>query len=331
MKLIVQIPCFNEEKTLPLTLRDIPRQIPGVDEVEVLVIDDGSVDRTAEVARQNGVDHVVRFAGNKGLAVGFMAGLDACLKLGADLIVNTDADNQYSGKDIGKLLQPILEGRADMVIGNRDVGNITHFSFTKKKLQKLGSWVIRHVSDTDVPDATSGFRAFNREAALKLNVLSDFTYTLETIIQAGIKNITVDSVTVRTNEKLRESRLFKSVGFYISKSIGTIIRIYTMYQPLRVFTGVGGTIFSVGVLLGIRFLYYYFTGSGAGHVQSVILSAVLSIIGFQIIMIGLLADIIAANRRLLEEVLYRMKKSEAAADRSLLESREKIPGLQSRE
>lgn len=310
MKLIVQIPCFNEEQTLPLTLRDIPRQIAGVEEVEILVIDDGSEDRTLDVARENGVDHIVKFSGNKGLAAGFMAGLDACLKLGADIIVNTDADNQYSGKDIVKLIKPILDGKADMVIGDRDVENIEHFSFTKKKLQKLGSWVIRHISATDVPDATSGFRAFNREAALKLNVLSDFTYTLETIIQAGIKNITVDSVKVRTNEKLRDSRLFTSVRSYISRSVGTIIRIYTMYRPLRVFTSIGATIFSAGMLLGLRFLYYYISGSGAGHVQSLILSAVFIIIGFQIVMIGLLADIIAANRRLIEEVLYRVKKKE---------------------
>jgi glycosyltransferase involved in cell wall biosynthesis len=310
VKLIVQIPCFNEEQTLPLTLRDIPRQIAGVEEVEILVIDDGSEDRTLDVARENGVDHIVKFSGNKGLAAGFMAGLDACLKLGADIIVNTDADNQYSGKDIVKLIKPILDGKADMVIGDRDVENIEHFSFTKKKLQKLGSWVIRHISATDVPDATSGFRAFNREAALKLNVLSDFTYTLETIIQAGIKNITVDSVKVRTNEKLRDSRLFTSVRSYISRSVGTIIRIYTMYRPLRVFTSIGATIFSAGMLLGLRFLYYYISGSGAGHVQSLILSAVFIIIGFQIVMIGLLADIIAANRRLIEEVLYRVKKKE---------------------
>lgn len=310
MKLIVQIPCFNEENTLPLTLRDIPRTIAGIRKVEILVIDDGSEDRTLEVAREHGVDHIVRFSGNKGLAVGFMAGLDACLKLGADIIVNTDADNQYCGRDIEKLLGPILEGKADMVIGNRHVENIEHFSFMKKKLQKLGSWVIRHISGTNVPDATSGFRAFNREAALKLNVLSDFTYTLETIIQAGIKNITVDSVGVKTNEKLRDSRLFTSVRSYIARSIGTIIRIYTMYRPLKVFSTIGATIFCAGVLLGLRFLYYYFTGSGAGHVQSLILSAVLVIIGFQIVMIGLLADIIAANRRLIEEVLYRMRKRE---------------------
>jgi glycosyltransferase involved in cell wall biosynthesis len=310
MKLIVQIPCFNEEKTLPLTLEEIPRKLIGVDEVEILVIDDGSEDRTVDVARECGVDHIVRFSGNKGLAVGFMAGLDACLKLGADIIVNTDGDNQYCGKDIEKLIGPIIEGKVDMVIGDRDVENVRHFSFTKKKLQKIGSWVIRHVSDTDIPDATSGFRAFSKDAALKINILSDFTYTLETLIQAGIKNISVASVMIKTNEKLRDSRLFKSIRSYITKSISTIIRIYTMYRPLRVFTYVGSTILFTGVMLGIRFLYFYMSGNGAGHIQSLILAAVLSIVGFQIVMIGLLADIIASNRKLIEEVLYRIRKSE---------------------
>jgi glycosyltransferase involved in cell wall biosynthesis len=310
MKLVVQIPCFNEEETLPLTVRDIPRTMKGVDEVEILVIDDGSNDRTVEVARESGVDHIVKLSGNKGLAAGFMAGLDACLKLGADIIVNTDGDNQYSGKDIEKLIVPILEGKADMVIGDRMVDNVKHFSFTKKKLQKLGSWVIRHVSYTNVPDATSGFRALSKEAALKMNVLSDFTYTLETIIQAGIKNINIASVSIKTNEKLRESRLFKSIRSYIGRSVRTIIRIYTMYRPLRVFTYIGSTIFFAGMLIGIRFIYYYFSGSGAGHVQSLILSAILFIVGFQIIMIGLLADLISSNRRLIEEVLYRIRKNE---------------------
>ncbi len=310
MKLIIQIPCLNEEETLPLVLRDIPESIEGVDEIETLIIDDGSEDRTVEVAREHGVNHIVRFSGNKGLAAGFMAGLDAALKMGADIIVNTDGDNQYDGRDIEKLIQPILEGKADMVIGDRDVEHIAHFSVAKKKLQKLGSWVIRHVSYTGVPDATSGFRAFNREAALKLNVLSDFTYTLETIIQAGIKNISVSSVKIKTNDKMRDSRLFKSIRYYIAKSVSTIIRIYTMYRPLRVFTYVGATVFSLGLLLGLRFLYFYLSGNGAGHVQSLILSAVLLIVGFQIVLIGLLADIISANRRLIEDVLYRMKKRE---------------------
>jgi glycosyltransferase involved in cell wall biosynthesis len=319
MKLIVQIPCLNEEKTLPVTLKDIPRDIEGVDEVEVLIIDDGSEDRTAEVARECGVDHIVRFSQNKGLAVGFMSGLDACLKLGADVIVNTDGDNQYFGKDIIKLITPILEGKADMVVGDREVENIESFSFAKKKLQRMGSWVIRHVSYTDVPDATSGFRAFSRDAALKINILSDFTYTLETIIQAGIKNISVASVTVRTNDKLRDSRLFKSIKSYIVRSISTIIRIYTMYRPLKVFTYVGTTIAAAGMLLGVRFLFHYFSGNGAGHIQSLILSAVLLLVGFQIVMIGLLADIIASNRRLIEEVLYRMRKSEVGNGRGGLD------------
>jgi len=319
MKLIVQIPCLNEEKTLPETLRDIPRDIEGVDEVEILVIDDGSEDRTVDVARECGVYHIVRFSQNKGLAVGFMSGLDACLKLGADVIVNTDGDNQYSGKDIKKLVTPIVERRADMVVGDRNVENIESFSFVKKKLQRVGSWVIRHVSYTDVPDATSGFRAFSRDAALKINILSDFTYTLETLIQAGIKNISVASVPVNTNDKLRESRLFKSIRSYIVRSISTIIRIYTMYRPLKVFTYVGSVILSVGMLLSIRFLYFYISGNGAGHVQSLILSAVLLLVGFQIVLIGLLADIIASNRRLIEEVLYRMRKREVGNGRGGLD------------
>jgi len=319
MKLIVQIPCLNEEKTLPETLRDIPRDIEGVDEVEILVIDDGSEDRTVDVARECGVDHIVRFSQNKGLAVGFMSGLDACLKLGADVIVNTDGDNQYSGKDIKKLVTTIVERRADMVVGDRNVENIESFSFVKKKLQRVGSWVIRHVSYTDVPDATSGFRAFSRDAALKINILSDFTYTLETLIQAGIKNISVASVPVNTNDKLRESRLFKSIRSYIVRSISTIIRIYTMYRPLKVFTYVGSVILSVGMLLSIRFLYFYISGNGAGHVQSLILSAVLLLVGFQIVLIGLLADIIASNRRLIEEVLYRMRKREVGNGRGGLD------------
>ncbi len=316
MKLIVQIPCLNEEDTLPFTIGDIPREITGVDEVEILVIDDGSEDRTVEVARECGVDHIVRFSGNKGLAVGFMAGLDACLKLGADIIVNTDGDNQYSGKDIEKLIAPIVTGKSDMVVGDRDIENIQHFSFTKKKLQKIGSWVIRHVSYTDVPDATSGFRAFSKDAALKINILSDFTYTLETIIQAGIKNINVSSVTIKTNEKLRESRLFTSIRSYIGRSISTIIRIYTMYRPLRMFTYIGSMILFVGVMMGVRFIYFYYSGSGSGHVQSLILSAVLLIVGFQIVMIGLLADIIASNRRLIEDVLYRIRKNELEGDKT---------------
>ncbi len=310
MKLIIQIPCLNEEQTLPQTLRDLPERIDGIDEIEVLVIDDGSTDRSAEVARAHGVHHLVRFTNNKGLAEAFMAGLDASLKLGADLIVNTDADNQYRGCDIEKLIRPILERKADMVIGDRQVESIAHFSPLKKSLQKVGSWVVRHVSETNVPDATSGFRAYSREAALRMNVISRFTYTLETIIQAGKKNIALSHVQVQTNGKLRESRLFKSIPAYLTRSIDTIFRIYAMYEPMKMFAWSGMVIFTPGALLAARFLYYYVTGDGTGHIQSLILASVLMIVGFQIAMIGLVADLIGGNRRLLEDTLYRIKKLE---------------------
>lgn len=311
-KLIIQIPCYNEEKTLPVTLREIPRSIKGVDKVELLIIDDGSTDRTVQVARENGVDHVVKLTNNKGLAEGFLNGLDACLKLDADIIVNTDGDNQYNGADIEKLIEPIVKGKADIVVGNRQVDNIEHFSLLKKKLQHLGSWVVRQVSGTDIPDTTSGFRAFSRDAALKLNVVSRFSYTLETIIQAGKKNIAITHVPVGTNSKMRESRLFKSTYSYIKRSLATIIRIYTMYEPIKTFFLIGGLIFSGGLILSLRYLYFYFFTpfGGQGHIQSVILAAVLFIVGFQVMVIGLLSDIIAANRRLLEDTLYRVKKLE---------------------
>lgn len=314
-KLIIQIPCYNEEKTLPITLKNIPRNIKGVDEVEILVIDDGSTDQTVAVAKAHGVNHIVKFINNKGLAEGFLAGLDASLRLGADIIVNTDGDNQYNGSDIEKLIEPILSGRADIVVGDRQVDTIPHFSPLKKKLQHLGSWVVRQVSGTDIPDATSGFRAFSREAALKLNVVSKFSYTLETIIQAGKKNIAIGHVPVGTNQKLRESRLFKSMFSYIRRSLSTIVRIYMMYEPIKTFFLIGGTIFSGGLILSLRFLYYYlFTPyGGQGHIQSLILAAVLFIVGFQVMVIGLLSDLIADNRRLLEDTLYRVKKLELNA------------------
>jgi len=310
VKLIVQIPCLNEEETLPLTVKDIPRQIDGIDEVEILVINDGSTDRTVEVAREIGVNHIISFTKNKGLAKGFMAGLDACLRFGADIIVNTDADNQYCGADIPKLIQPIIEGKADMVIGDRQIDTIEHFSYTKKKLQRLGSYVVRRASGTNIPDTTSGFRAYNREAALRLNVISDFTYTLETIIQAGKKQIALTSVPIGTNEKLRESRLFSSVWKYVKLSTSTIIRIYAMFEPLKTFSYIGAGIFFLGILLGLRYLYFYFSGSGAGHIQSVILAAVFLLLGFQILVVGLIADLIASNRRLIEDLLYRIRKLE---------------------
>jgi glycosyltransferase involved in cell wall biosynthesis len=310
MKLIVQIPCLNEEETLPRTLRDIPRKIPGIDKVEILVIDDGSTDRTVEIARKHGADHIVRLTNNKGLAEAFMTGLNTALQLGADIIVNTDGDNQYRGSDIPKLIQPILEGKADIVIGDRQIDKIKHFSWIKKKLQKLGSWVVRQVSNTDIPDATSGFRAFSREAALQINVISRFTYTLETIIQAGKKNLAITSVPVETNEKLRESRLFSSIPKYIQRSIATIFRIYSVYEPLKIFVILGSVIFAAGLAISLRFLYFFFTGQGAGHIQSLILAAVLFIMGFQTIVMGLMADLIGANRRLLESALYKIRKLE---------------------
>jgi len=314
LKLIIQIPCYNEAETLPVTLADLPKQIDGIDEIEILVIDDGSTDDTARVARANGVQHIIRLAKNKGLATGFMAGLDACLRLGADIIVNTDADNQYRGEDIAKLVQPILKGEAEVVIGDRNTQGIKHFSWSKKKLQALGSWAVRQVSDTNVPDATSGFRAFSREAALQMNVVSRFTYTLETIIQAGKKNLAVSDVKIRTNPKLRESRLFKGNWSYIKRSVATIARIYTMYEPLKTFTYIGATVFGSGILVGLRFLYFYFTAGGAGHIQSLILAAVLLIVGFQVFMMGLIADIIGSNRQLIENVLYRVRKIELNVD-----------------
>ncbi|MBU7008176.1 glycosyltransferase family 2 protein [Phosphitispora fastidiosa] len=310
MKLIVQIPCLNEEKTLPVTVGDIPRSIPGIDELEILIIDDGSTDRTVEVAKECGVNHIVKIPQTKGLANGFKAGIDACLRLGADIIVNTDGDNQYKGQDIPKLIQPILEHQAEMIIGDRQIDTIDHFSHTKKFLQKFGSWVVRLASATDVPDTTSGFRAYSREVALKINVLSEFTYTLETIIQAGQKNITISHVPIGTNEKLRESRLFKGIREYVSRSIITIVRIYTMYRPLKVFMRLGAILFGLGFLLGLRYLYFMVTESGEGHIQSLILTAILIVMGFQIWVFGLLADLISANRKLNEETLYRVRKLE---------------------
>lgn len=308
MKLIIQIPCYNEENTLPDTVADLPAAIPGIDEIEYLIINDGSTDGTVAAAKRCGVHHIVSYSKNKGLAGAFMTGIDACLRLGADIIVNTDADNQYCGKDIEKLIRPILSGRAEMVIGERPISEIDDFSPLKKFLQKLGSFVVRKVSGTDVPDAPSGFRAYTRESAMKLNVVSRYTYTLETIIQAGDKCVALESVQIRTNPKIRKSRLFKSMGGYIKRSVGTMFRIFLMYKPFKVFAAVGGFVFAIGVLLGIRFLAYYFSGGGMGHIQSLILAAILLIIGFQTFTIGLLADVISANRKLIEDVQYRVRR-----------------------
>jgi glycosyltransferase involved in cell wall biosynthesis len=311
VKLIIQIPCFNEAATLPLTLKDLPRKIEGVDTVEILVIDDGSTDNTYEVARQLGVDHIVRMTKNQGLAKAFVTGLDACLRLKADIIVNTDADNQYAGCDIPLLIDPILHGSADVVIGDRQTDGIGHFSWTKKRLQSLGSWAVRQLSGTQVADATSGFRAISREAALQMNVLSRFTYTLETIIQAGKKNLAITDVPVHTNSQVRKSRLFSSNWSYIKRSIATITRIYTLYEPLKIFSYIGALIFAVGLIIGLRFIYFYLFYSGSGHIQSLILAAVLLIVGFQVFIMALLADLISFNRQLLENVLYRLRKMES--------------------
>ena len=311
-KLIIQIPCLNEADTLPATLADLPRAIDGIDTIETLVIDDGSSDGTAAVARAHGVEHVIGFRAHKGLAAAFMAGLDAAVRLGADYIVNTDADNQYAGADVAALVQPLLAGTADIVIGDRNVATLQRMPLLKRWLQRIGSWVVRQVSNTRVPDATSGFRAYTREAALRQTLVSDFSYTLETIIQAGRKRMAVAHVPVATNDSTRPSRLFGSVFTYVRKSAATIVRIYTLYEPLTVFTAAGLTLVGGGLAISLRFLCYYVTGAGAGHVQSLILAAVLLIVGFHVLLIGLLADVLSANRKLTEEVLYRVRALEAA-------------------
>ncbi len=325
MKLIVQIPCLNETATLAKVVGSIPRSIPGVDRVEVLVIDDGSTDGTADLAASLGVEHVIRFKRNRGLARAFLAGLDACLKLGADVIVHTDGDNQYPSEDIPRLIRPILDGEADFVVGERDIQNIEHFSPTKKSLQRLGSWVVRRFSGTAIPDTTSGFRAMSREAALKLNVVSEYSYTLETIIQAGRQRIAIGHVPIRTNAKTRDSRLISNTRDYIQRSALTILRTYTMYEPLRVFTMAGGLLFGTGLAIGARFLVLFALGSGRGHVQSLILAAILLLLGFQVVLIGLLADIIGANRRLLETVLEKVRRLESAAPPETLATSPKSP------
>lgn len=312
MKLIIQIPCFNEAETLGITYRDLPKQIEGIDEIGYLIVDDGSTDATVETARKLGIHHIVSFKQNKGLAKGFMAGLDACLHLGADIIVNTDADNQYCGADIVKLVQPILAGKADIVIGERPIDQTEHFSWKKKKFQHLGSWVVRMASGTNIPDAPSGFRAYSREAALRLNVTNEYTYTLETIIQAGHDKIAMTSVPVRTNGETRPSRLFSSMWRYMKRSASVIIRSFMMYKPLRFFATCGGIVTLLGVLLGVRYLWFFFQGAGAGHVQSLILMTTLILMGVQIIVIGLLADVVASNRKILEDVQYRVRKMDCS-------------------
>lgn len=309
-KLIIQIPCYNEENTLGVTLAALPRQLPGVDCIEWLVVDDGSQDRTVEVAKECGVEHIIRLSCNQGLAKAFMAGLEASLKAGADIIVNTDADNQYCAEDIPQLIRPILLGQAEIVVGARPITEIKHFSPAKKFLQKLGSWVVRLASNTNIPDAPSGFRAFSREAAMQLNVFNEYTYTLETIIQAGQKGMAITSVPVRTNGVLRSSRLVKSIPSYVLRSLFTILRIFMVYKPLRFFLFLGSVPFSMGVTLGIRWLIYFFAGTERTRIPSLILASILILMGFQLWILGLVADLLAANRKLMEEIQLRLRRKD---------------------
>lgn len=311
MKLIIQIPCYNEAETLEIALNDLPKHIDGIDTIEYLIINDGSTDNTVEIARKWGVHYVVNFKRNKGLAKGFMAGLDACLRNGADIIVNTDADNQYNGDDIETIVRPIIEGQTDIVIGARPIDQIEHFSPVKKKLQHFGSWVVRKASNSEIPDAPSGFRAYSREAAMQMVVINEYTYTLETIVQAGREKIAMTSVPIRTNAELRPSRLFNSMLGYIKKSMLTIIRAFVMYKPLKFFSILGGAVFGIGLIIAIRFLVFFLMGDGEGHAQSLILASTLMIIGFQTIVIGILGDVISANRKLLEEIRYKIQRLES--------------------
>lgn len=314
MKLVIQIPCYNEAATLPITLRELPRTVPGFGAIEILVVDDGSGDGTERVARDLGVHHVRRLAKHVGLARAFAAGLEAALGVGADVIVNTDADNQYDARDLPALVQPLLDKRADIVVGDRGTGRVPHFSWVKRALQQLGSWVVAQFSGLAVPDAASGFRAFSRDAALRLVVLSDYSYTLETLIQAGAQGLRVAYVPVRTRAELRPSRLIKSVPEYLAHSALTIVRAYAMYKPTRIFLISGIVMILIGAVPALRFIYFYLSGSGAGHIQSLIFAAVFLIVGFQVLLIGLLADLIGLNRKLLEDLLYRVKKLENARD-----------------
>jgi glycosyltransferase involved in cell wall biosynthesis len=311
MKLIIQIPCLNEEHQLPATLGDLPRQVSGFDSVEWLIIDDGSTDRTVDVARDHGVDHIIRLTNNKGLATAFQAGLDACLKLGADAIVNTDADNQYSADDIPALVAPILSGEADMVVGDRNVMGVEHFSFTKKRLQRLGSWVLRRASDTTVPDATSGFRAYNREAALSLTVVSKFTYTLESLIQAGKSFVAVADVPVRTNDRTRESRLFRSMAAYVRRNAASVFRIYASYEPLFVFTALAAIVLAGAVIAWLPFLVdWLVNGRRDGHIQSILLGGVLFVASIQLFALGVIADLISSHRTVSQRTLERVRRLE---------------------
>lgn len=310
MKLVIQIPCYNEADTLEAALNDLPRELEGIDEIEYLIINDGSCDATAEVARRWGVHHIVNFSQNRGLAKGFMAGLDGCLRNGADIIVNTDADNQYCAEDIQALIQPILDGSADMVVGARPIDETEHFSYLKKKLQHLGSWAVRKASKTDIPDAPSGFRAMTCDTAMRINVVNDYTYTLETIVQAGREKIAITSVPVHTNPQVRPSRLFGGIWSYVKKSVVIILRAYVMYQPFKAFTYISILPTLLGLGVSFRFLYFYFTGDGGGHVQSLILACTLIIIGFLTFTIGLVSDLISSNRRILADTQYHVRRME---------------------
>jgi glycosyltransferase involved in cell wall biosynthesis len=324
MKLIIQIACYNEEETLPATLKALPKKLEGIDKIEILIINDGSTDRTLEVAKKHRVDHILSFKKNQGLARSFMAGLNECLKHGADIIVNTDGDNQYRADDIPQLIKPILEGKADMVVGARPISRIKHFSFTKKIMQKIGSWLVRRVSHTEVLDAPSGFRAITRNAALKLNVFNTFTYTHETIIQAGLKNMAIQNVPVRVNAVKRPSRLFKSIPLYITRSFIAILRMMVVYRPFRFFFTIGAIFLFGGLVFGLRYLYYLIAGDGAGHIQSVILSGVLIGISFQMILVAFIADLLGVNRKLLEEIQYRLRKQDIKEESK---NKKKKPGI----
>jgi glycosyltransferase involved in cell wall biosynthesis len=309
-KLIIQIPCYNEEATLGITLAALPRQLPGVDTIEWLIINDGSTDRTLDVARQYGVDHVVSFTHNQGLAKAFMAGLEASLRAGADIIVNTDADNQYCADDIPNLIEPILSGKAEIVVGARPISEIKHFSPTKKLLQKIGSRVVRVASNTDIADAPSGFRAISRDAAMRLNVFNEYTYTLETIIQAGQNGVAITSVPVRTNGELRPSRLIKGIPSYLKQSLWTILRIFMTYKPLKFFMLLGSIPFTIGMLIGVRWLVLYLGGTPRTHVPSLILASLLMLIGVQLLVFGLVADLLGVNRKMLEDIQVRIRRFE---------------------
>jgi glycosyltransferase involved in cell wall biosynthesis len=320
MKLIVQIPAFNEEATIAQALRDLPKKIEGISSIETLVIDDGSTDRTADAARRAGATHILQLKTHRGLSAAFVAGIDAALRLGADIIVNTDADNQYNAADITRLVTPIVKGTAEVVIGDREVATSPHMSALKRLLQRLGSWAVGLASGVNVADVTSGFRAFSRDAAMQINVFNPFTYTLETVIQAGNRNLGIQSVAVRTNAPTRPSRLYSGTGTYLRKSMATIFRIYALYRPLKTFFAIGSVLVLLGAAIGVRFLWHYFNGGGTGHIQSLILASVFLVTGFQTWLIALLADLTAVNRRLTEDVLIRVKRLESPGGRKFMQT-----------